>query len=219
MASVNLDLSYPQLSILEDLMNEVRDHRSIRAVEGGSGSLERLSNGKDLHASYLREWDEPLRAAFSSDKPPPPPPVGPPQIGPLQTGTISFNNGVPVGGWSTLTLYRSGDYNFSGHFHDAGAPSYNDDMLWVVVDSTGTALTFKHSGHMNGTFESGSRDDDWSNAGHNQNIANAWPALSNGYHWRWQANVNWDATAALNSLIEAIKAAGTVITTVVAIVG
>ena len=142
----------------------------------------------------------------------------PTQLGPFDANSITFNNGVPVGGNAHLTLFSNGSFHFNGHFHDSGAVGYNDELAWVIVDAAGAAYTFKHSGHMGGTFTSGSRDDNWDQSGANAAIARGWANLCRSYHWRWQANVNWDVASTLDSLITAIKAAGTVVTTIIAIV-
>jgi hypothetical protein len=139
-------------------------------------------------------------------------------LGAFQTGYITFDGGVPVGGWASLTLYQDGSYTFSGSFHDSGAPSYNDDFGWVVIDSAGTAYTFEHKGHMAGTFEAGSRDDSWTDTGRNDAIANGWAALCQGYTWRWDVYINWNIPAAVDAIVNALKTAGTVIAVVVAIV-
>ena len=39
--------------------------------------------------------------------------------------SIVFGGGVPVGGFSHLTLRQDGTYTFSGRFHDSGATEYN----------------------------------------------------------------------------------------------
>src|SRR5262249_37018494 len=33
---------------------------------------------------------------------------------------VTFSGGVPVGGWTSLTLYDNGTYQWSGHMHDSG---------------------------------------------------------------------------------------------------
>jgi hypothetical protein len=78
---------------------------------------------------------------------------------------IVFGGGVPVGGWSNLTVRQDGTYTFSGHFHDSGATQYNMALIWAVKDSRNIIYTFEHKGQVAGTFESGSRDDDWSEDG------------------------------------------------------
>lgn len=142
----------------------------------------------------------------------------PSQLGPFNASSITFNNGVPVGGFAQLTLHSNGGYSFTGHFHDSGAVGYNVELAWVVVDATGVAYTFRHSGHMGGTFTPGSRDDNWANNGSNPAIANGWANLCRSYRWRWQANVNWDVASTLDAVINAIKAAGPIITTIIAVV-
>lgn len=157
--------------------------------------------------------------ATPSGSPPPPPPV--PQVttlGPFNTNYIAFDNGVPVGGSVSLTLHSDGSYSFNGSFHDSGAPSYDVEFSWVIVGASGTAYSFTASGHMAGTFESGSRDCIWTKSDRNDNIALHWDELTSGYTWRWQAYVNWDVQSAVDSVVSALKTAGTVIAAVVAVV-
>jgi hypothetical protein len=142
----------------------------------------------------------------------------PTTIGPFNTGYITFNNGVPVGGFASLTLHSDGTCQFSGHFHDSGAPSYNVEFVWVVVDSAGHAFTFKVNGRMHGTFESGSRDFNWNITAHSPAVAANWGKLCAGWRWRWNAYVNWNVQAALDAVVNAIKAAGTIIAAVIAVV-
>lgn len=160
-----------------------------------------------------------LIAALNHQAPPAPPkPQYPPQLGAFNTGYITFDGGCPVGGWATLTLYEDGSCTFSGSFHDSGAPSYNDDFGWVIVDAAGTAYTFSHQGHLAGTFEPGSRDDSWTTSGKNAAIANGWANLCKQWTYHWVAGVNWDVQAAINSAVTALKDVGTVVAAVVAIV-
>ena len=139
------------------------------------------------------------------------------QLGPWQTGNISYPSGVPVGGYASLTLRSDGTYEFTGHFHDSGAPSYDDHFAWGVRASDGFAFTFAHRGHMAGTFEAGSRDDDWNVTGYNADIAAHWAALQ-GYNWRWSANVNWDVVGDLTRIIDALKQIGQVIAVIAVVV-
>ena len=132
------------------------------------------------------------------------------QLGPWQTGYITYPAGVPVGGYASLTLRSDGTYEFTGHFHDSGAPSYDDHFAWGVRASDGFAFTFAHRGHMAGTFEAGSRDDDWNVTGYNTDIAAHWDALQ-GWNWQWRADVNWDVVGDLTRIIDALKQAGQVV--------
>jgi hypothetical protein len=131
----------------------------------------------------------------------------------FNTGYIAFDNGVPVGGAAELTVYADGSYHFAGSFHDSGAPSYNDTLVYGVVSTSGVLYTFTHAGHMAGTFESGSRDDIWDVSGTNPALAAGWADLEGGRSY-WSADVKWDA----NSLIQDIEGAAGTVLAVVAIV-
>jgi hypothetical protein len=125
--------------------------------------------------------------------------------GPLDTGYITFDNGVPVGGYAQLTLHQDGSYLFGGHFHVSGAPSYNTAFAFVVWDARGTAYTFSHTGRVHGTLEPGSRDDDWVIRGTNPALAAGWADLwANGApRSQWNAKVDLDLGVILKSLVEA----------------
>jgi len=124
----------------------------------------------------------------------------------LNSGPVGFD-GPPVGGSSNVSLFPDGSYNFSGHFHDSGFPSYDIDFVWVVATSKGTAFVFEHKGRLHGTTESGSRDENWNDAGKNGAIAAAWDDLAAGYAWQWNAAVNAD----LGQMVDAAtKAVGSV---------
>lgn len=114
---------------------------------------------------------------------------------------IAFDNGVPVGGWSHLTIRQDGTYTFTGHFHDSGATEYNMTEAWAVKDSADKAYTFAHAGHVSGTFESGSRDDDWSVDGQNNAISQNWDKIVAANFGTAQAAANLDLVNLTNSLI------------------
>ncbi|WP_321781596.1 hypothetical protein [Paraburkholderia sp. J94] len=136
----------------------------------------------------------------------------------FRTNQITFSNGCPVGGWAEIRLYKNGNYEFWGHFHDSGAPSYDAGIAWVIVDNEGTGFSFEAKVHLNGTFESGSRDGDWHQTGNNPQIHAHWAALCAGSHWKWSANVNWDWGILLKQVEDGLKAAGTIVAGVVAVV-
>jgi hypothetical protein len=127
---------------------------------------------------------------------------------------ITFNNGVPVGGESQLLVYPNGAYNFRGHFHVSGAPSYNIQIACVVKFSSGALFEWSESGRVHGTFEAGSRDWNWNDSGTNPAFAQEWSHPQN-YSWRCNAGADWSISSMLNSL----KAAVGYVTTVVAVVG
>jgi hypothetical protein len=219
----NVDLTEEQQSLIAQTIDEVRIQRVTRAVAGGHASVVRGepscpagSPFRETH-TYFESW-EPVVLALSDEKPPPPQPPPLTELGPFNTGSIVFNGGVPVGGWSSLTLRSDGTFTFDGHYHVSGAPSYNVQLAWAIADGEGTVYTFVKNGHVAGTFESGSRDFDWHDSGTNAKLAAGFGNLANRYHWQWHAAANWDVSALLDSVIAAVKAAGFVVSTVVAIV-
>ena len=128
------------------------------------------------------------------------------------SGSIVFGGGVPVGGWTAISLFPNGAFNFSGHMHVSGAPSYNVGVTWVVTTSDGQpTFTLPVTGRVHGTFEPGSRDFDWNTSGTNPALAAAWPELAAGYRWRWQAGANADFLAMTQAAVQAIGAVGAVI--------
>lgn len=129
--------------------------------------------------------------------------------------SIVFATGIPVGGSSHLTLREDGSYKFSGHLHDSGADEFNTSVAWAVKDSQNQVYTFAHSGHVSGTFESGSRDDNWAEDSKDDRLAANWVYLGAGATWRSNAKVNADLTNVVNSAIGAI---GTILG-VVSIIG
>jgi hypothetical protein len=120
----------------------------------------------------------------------------------FDTGRISFSNGVPVGGSGHLALFSDGTYSFNGHFHVSGAPSYNYGLVLVVADVHNRPITFAHTGRLHGTFESGSRDDNFAGTANNAMISQLWNS-GLGTSWYWRANTNINVLAAINSVIQA----------------
>jgi hypothetical protein len=123
-----------------------------------------------------------------------------------------------VGGFANLAIYQNGAFNFSGHFHVSGAISYDTSFVWAVKDSNvpTTVYTFAHTGRVHGTFEAGSRDDDWGRSEITPAIAAGWNALERGWSWHWEARVNADFGIFLDDIIKVV-AAGTAIANVVKI--
>lgn len=219
----SIDLSKEQQLLIARTIDEVRVQRVTRVVAGGSASLRRGeptcppgSEFRDAHR-YFDEWD-PVVQGLADGKPPVPTPPPVTQLGPFNTGSIVFNGGVPVGGWAQLIVRSDGSYTFTGHYHDSGATSYNVQFAWAIADGNGRAYTFRANGHCAGTFESGSRDFDWNNSGTNPELAAHFGDLNAQYHWHWNASANWDIGALVDSVIAAVKAAGVVVSTIVAIV-
>jgi hypothetical protein len=127
------------------------------------------------------------------------------------TGTIAFSGGVPVGGWANLLLFPDGTAQFTGHFHVSGAPSYNTALAWAVKAGDGFVFTFAHAGRVHGTFESGSRDDDWNEVRHSDDLRNHFNALSASWNQRWSAHVNLNIGAVVDDVKTAVGVAAAVI--------
>jgi uncharacterized protein with LGFP repeats len=128
----------------------------------------------------------------------------------LDTEIISFDGGVPAGGWGHLSLFSNGAYSFSGHFHVSGAPSYDLAFVWLVKTSKGSILQFVKSGRLHGTLEPGSRDFDWGDSGINPALATVWNEIAGGYTPYCSTKVNVDLGALLDAAMKVINAAGAV---------
>jgi LGFP repeat len=115
--------------------------------------------------------------------------------------SITFGGGVPVGGFAHLTLFQDGNYKFTGHLHDSGATEYNVAAVIGVKDGVNRVYTFQTQGHVAGTFESGSRDYNWSNDGQNDLIAKQWVDLEKTAFGKLQAAANLELVNVTNSLI------------------
>jgi len=136
--------------------------------------------------------------------------AAPTQLGPWNH-SITFPDGVPVGGWANLTLFSNGAYNFSGHFHVSGALSYDTAIVWAVKSSDGSVYLFTHSGRVHGTFESGSRDDNWNDAGTNPALAAGWTTITKRWSYRSSARVDMAIGPLIDDVKSVIGAAGAVI--------
>ncbi|MBX6169009.1 MAG: hypothetical protein IRY84_15400 [Thermobispora bispora] len=122
----------------------------------------------------------------------------------------TFGGGVPVGGWTSLTVYRDGTYHWSGHMHDSGATSYNFTGACVLRMSSGSAFVFETSGRLHGTFESGSRDHNWNKSGTISSLPAAWNA-SSGYKWSCHNSVKLNLAGTVKTAIEAVGYAASVV--------
>ena len=150
--------------------------------------------------------------AYSTPPPPPPPdPLLPDKQ--LDTGNITFKDGVPVGGYAHLSVFPNGNYNFIGHYHDSGATSYNTELVFTLKDDiTNTVFVFPHQGRVHGTFESGSRNDDWNTSGNNPVLTDVWKGLSKSHSSSWHAGVDLDLGGLIDSATKAVGLAQAVIT-------
>lgn len=133
-----------------------------------------------------------------------------PQVGPLNTGYITFSGGVPVGGFAQLTLFQSGHFNLNGHFHVSGAPSYNVSFAVGVRSRLGVLYTFLQTGHLAGTFEPGSRDFNFSVQDFRDVLRVDWANVSVNSTWWWNAKVNIDPLALLGTIKTLAQTVGAV---------
>jgi hypothetical protein len=116
---------------------------------------------------------------------------------------IVFDNGVPVGGWAHLTIRQDGSFTFFGHLHDSGGTEYDVNVGIAVKDSQNRLYTVMHSGHVSGTFEPGSRDDDWSVDSKNDQLAENWADIAASNTVYENASASLDAINLINSIIGA----------------
>ncbi|WP_433423539.1 hypothetical protein ACQP1V_15995 [Microtetraspora malaysiensis] len=123
---------------------------------------------------------------------------------------VTFSGGVPVGGWTSLTVYDNGTYQWSGHMHDSGAPSYNFTGVCVVRMSSGSAFVFETFGRLHGTFDSGSRDHNWSKSGTISSLPTAWRA-SSSYQVSCKNSVKLNLDGTVKSALEAVGYASAVV--------
>lgn len=159
----------------------------------------------ELERRFWREWEERYRP---KEAPPPPDYLGP------WNADIRFGD-APVGGWSQLTLHRGGAWNLSGHLHDSGAASYDTAVVWAVKDNTtDEVFKFTHTGRVHGTFEPGSRDDDWGESGTNAALDADWASLCSGCTVSWAAGVNVDITSITDGLLKGLGAIATIVSIV-----
>jgi len=211
-------MPYPTRIAPEDVIREHDELAAVVAEAEGGASFQRATDGKVMLRDgkpaeltiNIPDWAAvlsapgvaaPVAAAF----------VAPQTLGPWDTGYITFSGGTPVGGYSQLTLRSDGSYNFTGHFHVSGAPSYNTALVYAVRDANNTVYTFSHRGRVHGTFEAGSRDDDWGDSGVNPALAAGWPALWQSWTWHWNAAVNIDIGALVGTAVQAVGYAAAVI--------
>jgi hypothetical protein len=198
---------------VQDVIQEHNELAQAAATIHGGASFMKLDLDKPsvqdrIRSTLVRDRPGPAvigppdwnRLLHQPPDPPPPAPELPEMIGPWNTGPIVFDEGGAIGGWAEVTLQRDGRFEFRGHLHDSGAASYNTSVVMVVRAGDGHVYTFAHAGATHGTsFAAGSRDDDWDNAGQNDELAANWGGLVANWGWNWSAVVNTDWQALLDS--------------------
>ncbi|MCR8961640.1 hypothetical protein O0550_00250 [Brevibacillus halotolerans] len=98
----------------------------------------------------------------------------------------------------------------------SGAISYTYSFAWAVKSSVGDIYVFAHKGRLHGTFESGSRDDDWGESQILPALRQGWSDLERGWSYHWSARVNPDFQVFLDQVIKTV-AAGEAVAKVVTI--
>jgi LGFP repeat len=115
-----------------------------------------------------------------------------PQRFSVEAPSITFGEGISVGGSGALYLYSDGTTHFSGHLHDSGFPSYDCLAVFTVKDADGFAYAASQPGRVHGTDESGSRDLDWDNWGSNDDVRKKWAKIYNGGTGAYKVDVTSD---------------------------
>jgi hypothetical protein len=196
--------------MLENFANAHRFEASVAATSGVDFSFSNIRDPtpalSEMEHRFWKEWWEERHPK------PPPPPQWPDQLGPW-SHHFTFPDGMPVGGWTELTLHRDGSWNYSGHLHDSGTPSYNDSVVWAVKNlGTNETYLFPHTGRMHGSIEAGSRDDNWTNSGTNAALESGWDSLfSVGWHWACKAGIGIDVGSIIDAAQKVVGVAETVI--------
>jgi hypothetical protein len=127
----------------------------------------------------------------------------------------SFDNGVPVGGTSEITLWSDGYVDFKTHFHDSGAPDYDYHLSCALRDQAGHVYTLTRSDSVHGWF--GSRDSDMDDMRYNAAIKNNWNLIQSSPKMYCKASAKWDVVALLNDLYNLIKQIGPIVGAIIAI--
>ncbi|MGW4561532.1 hypothetical protein ACWEN3_03670 [Streptomyces sp. NPDC004561] len=126
---------------------------------------------------------------------------------------IRFSGGVPVGGWSALTLHSDGTYNWAGHVRNSGGVGYGFSEACVVRFETGETYIFDVGGTMGGIF-GGSRDFNWQRDGQLRTLPRVWNEAS-GYRSKCSARAGLDVDGTVKTAKDAIP----YVMTVLAVVG
>ncbi|MET8724593.1 hypothetical protein [Streptomyces misionensis] len=130
-----------------------------------------------------------------------------------ESRNISFKNGVPVGGWSSLTLHSDGTYSWSGHMHNSGGVGYNYSEACVIRFQTGATYIFDVRGSMGGLI-GGSRDFNWQREGRLQTLPRVWDEAS-GYIPSCSARAGLDVGGTIDSAKDGIP----YVMTILAVIG
>ncbi|MEE1830148.1 LGFP repeat-containing protein [Streptomyces sp. SP17KL33] len=72
----------------------------------------------------------------------------------VKSGTVHTPDGYPVNGWSELTIFSNGAYQYRGSIHCSGAPSYNVSMAMAprFVGGSNDTRTWVEYGDVEGSL-------------------------------------------------------------------
>jgi hypothetical protein len=161
----------------------------------GGGRITRFNPEKIKNDAVLDQF---FREIEPNEARPLPTPRAKPSIA-EDTGYISFPDPTSVGGYANVGLFPNGAFNYSGHYHDSGAPPYDFTLVCgvsIFTGGRGTIFTFTKTGTVHG-WDPGSRDFDWNDSGTNPALAAAWPGTSDGHGWWWESRVGIDIAGCL----------------------
>jgi len=184
----------------------------LTAVNGGGVGG---PNTQPVHtdATSVGAWEQ-----FSFSAPAPVSPVEPTSIAINCNTNINGPANGNIAGSISLSMLPDGTYSFSGKENNSNWFPYDMSVAVVVVSSTGTALTFTASGNIDAGLPWDNNNWSWSNTGINSTIQAIWDDLA-GYKWYYNVSANLDVGDLLNGVLTAAKTAGTIIQTVVTVVG
>lgn len=83
-----------------------------------------------------------------------------------------------VGGWVELVLTSAGSFHYKGHLHNSGFVGLHCTVGTAVrIPGTEKALVARKEANVGGTISLDGRDEDWNQAGYNEEIRSNWDAL------------------------------------------
>lgn len=139
---------------------------------------------------------------------------------------VNIPNGVGgvlgnIAGSFSLNITDNGNFTFSAQANNSvPLVTYNYSLVVLIIGNDGTAYAFGAAGGI-GAAPFGNNN--WSSGtqtGNNASMAANWDnGLGRGWTYYWKANANVDVGTLLNQLVNDLSAAGTVIGTVIKIIG
>jgi hypothetical protein len=207
---VNDSVNPPTVQIMPFTAVPLLGGRYLTAVDGGGVGG---PNTQPVHtdATSVGTWQ---KFSFSSSTNSPPGNI-----------SISFNTNINgpangnIAGSVSLTMAPDGTYSFTGKDNNSNWLPYDMAVALVVVSSKGTALVFTTTGFIDAGLPWDNNNWSWSSTGINNTIQSVWADLQSGYTWYYDISAAPDVGAVVNGVMQAAKAAGTIIQTVVAVVG